>query len=393
GALALEELNASEFEDVWAPAPLFRPVQPPGLAAGGNLALGIGELRERFDHRLGLPLLGSPSGVAVSDVNDDGYEDIYLCAPGGVPNRLLLGTEGGFVDASSESGVDLLDLSRGALFADFDRDGNEDLVVGIGTKLLLFTGDGGAHFSPGLAIDVEEATSITAADIDLDGDLDLYVCRYVSPYDEEGFPVPYHDANNGAPNLLLENRTETGGPLRFVDATAERGLDENNHRFSFAAAFEDFDLDGDSDLYVANDFGRNNLYRNDGGRFTDVAAEAGVEDVSAGMGVSTGDVDGDGLPDLLVANMQSNAGSRVTYQRRFRPGADAETLEAYRRHARGNSLFRNRGDGTFVDESLEAGITRGRWAWGARLVDLDGDGRLDAVTPNGFLTAGSKPDL
>ena len=84
--------------------------------------------------------------------------------------------------------------------------------------------------------------------------------------------MPYHDANNGGRNVLLRN----DGRWRFSHATVRAGLDVKNRRFSYAAAWEDFDNDGDQDLYVANDFGRNNLYRNDSGRFTDIAAAAAM---------------------------------------------------------------------------------------------------------------------
>ena len=89
-----------------------------------------------------------------------------------------------------------------------------------------------------------------------------------------GRPIPYHDANNGPPNLLLRS----DGPWTYTDATEESGLNHNNTRYSFAASWSDFDSDGDQDLYVANDFGRNNLYENREGRFIDIAAALGVED-------------------------------------------------------------------------------------------------------------------
>ena len=102
--------------------------------------------------------------------------------------------------------------------------------------------------------------SLAAADFDEDGDLDVYACCYsqraTSPL--MGRPVPYHDANNGGRNLLFRN----DGRWRFQDVTRQVGLDENNRRFSFAACWEDYDNDGDLDLYVANDYGRNNLYEN-----------------------------------------------------------------------------------------------------------------------------------
>src|SRR5690606_5896873 len=128
-------------------------------------------------------------------------------------------------------------------------------------------------------------TSGALADYDGDGYLDLYVCAYDfwqagSEYDA---PTPYYDAVNGPPHLLFRNR----GDGTFEEATEAAGLMRNNDRFSFAASWADYDDDGDQDLYVANDFGRNNLYRNNGdGTFTDVAAEAGVEDLAAGMSVA-----------------------------------------------------------------------------------------------------------
>ena len=140
--------------------------------------------------------------------------------------------------------------------------------------------------------------------------------------------MPYHDANNGAANLLLRHT----GDWVFDEVSSDVGLDENNQRFSYAAAWEDFDLDGDQDLYVANDFGRNNLYRNDDGQFKDIAKEAGVEDISAGMSVSWGDYNVDGFPDLYVANMFSSAGHRVAYQRRFRANDAVDAKAQFRRH-------------------------------------------------------------
>ena len=234
--------------------------------------------------------------------------------------------------------------------------------------------------------------AIASADFDLDGDLDFYVgCYSLRRGSVEaqvlGRPIPYFDANNGGRNVLFRNDRD----WKFTDATVANGLDANNRRFTLAAAWEDFDNDGDQDLYVANDYGRNNLYRNDahpeGGRtFNDVAAEAAVEDISAGMSVSWGDYNRDGLMDLYVSNMWSSAGNRVTYQRQFQSGANAEKLAAFQRHARGNSLFTNLGNGTFADSSAGAGVTMGRWAWGSRFVDLDRDGFEDLFVANGFIT-------
>ena len=162
---------------------------------------------------------------------------------------------------------------------------------------------------------------------------------------------------------------------------------------------EDYDNDGDLDLCVANDFGRNNLYQNTNGPesgspfFKDVAAEAGVEDISSGMSADWADYDNDGWMDLYVGNMFSAAGNRITYQRNFRPGEDATKLSQMRRMARGNSLFRNTGDGKFSDVSVATNVTMGRWSWGSKFADLNNDGWEDLVIGNGFVTNRNPDDL
>ena len=340
-------------------------------------------------------------GLAVGDVNGDGRDDLYVCAPSGVPNRLLIQQpDGTVVDTALTAGVAVLDLSRSALFADFDNDGDQDLVVATratdtpkGTSVLLFENDGAAHFKKARVIlHGGDVHSLAAADFDSDGDLDLYACllnadkRIVGGL---GIPVPYHDATNGGHNVLLANV----GALTFRDVTKQVGLDVANSRWSYAASWEDFDNDGDMDLYVANDFGKNNLYRNDHGRFTDVAASAGVEDVAASMSVTWGDVDRDGDMDLYVSNMYSSAGRRIAAQPRFLANAPAATRQQFLRHSRGNTLFRNNGDGTFTDVAEASGTNVARWAWGSLLADLDGDGWPDALVVNGMFTRRDEHDL
>ena len=202
-------------------------------------------------------------------------------------------------------------------------------------------------------------------------------------------PFPFYDANNGGANALFRN----DGDFRFVNVTEATGLDANNTRFSYSAVWEDYDNDGDVDLYVANDFGRNSLYRNDGGQFTDVAPEAGVEDMATGMSVSWGDCNRDGFMDLYVGNMFSSAGSRVTYQPMVTQAHRSDTVANFQRLARGNTLFTNAGDGTFNDVSEAAGVTKGRWAWASKFVDFNNDTWLDLVVANGFVTNSDSGDL
>jgi len=349
------------------------------------------------DRSLGIRLRGL-HGLALGDVNGDGLDDVYICEPGGLPNRLYIQqVDGTLRDVSSASNVDFLDPTGSALFADLDNDGDQDLVVASVTTIAILENDGQGKFTARRLLEGGEAFQPTAADFDNDGDLDLYICMY-EPFGHEetvvaGLPIaiPYHDANNGKPNVFYRN----DGDWVFTDATEAVGLDDNNHKFSLAATWEDYDLDGDQDLYVANDFGRNNLYRFDSetGRFADVAAEAGVEDMSTGMSASFGDYNRDGWPDLYVANMWSSAGNRITYQRQFRTDTIDDVKTRYQYLARGNSLFSNAGDGSFQDVSIAAGVTMGRWAWGSVFADINNDGWEDLLIANGWFTGTQTSDL
>ena len=120
---------------------------------------------------------------------------------------------------------------------------------------------------------------------------------------------------------------------------------------------------------------------------------SGVEDSASGMSVSWSDYDQDGWPDIYVSNMYSAAGNRIAYQDHFKPHAPSNVKQRLQRFARGNTLLRNRGDGTFSDVSLEAGVTLGRWAWGSQFVDINNDGRDDLVVANGYITTDDTSDL
>ena len=321
-------------------------------------------------------------------MNGDGLEDVYRCEPGGLPNLLFVQNPDGSVkDVSHTAGVDFLDDSMSALLVDLDNDGDQDLVV-YTRELLVLANDGSGRFALQAKINIgTSGQSLSAADYDQDGNLDILLCMYADFRHPN--PVPYYDANNGDANVLLRNE----GNFRFTDVTREVGLDANNRRFSFAGVWEDYDNDGDLDLYVANDFGRNNLYRQEDGLFVDVAATAGVEDSASGMSVTWGDYNRDGWMDVYVSNMFSAAGGRIAYQRQFQQGASVHARSDMQRHARGNSLFVNQGDGTFRDVSEVAGVMMGRWSWASLLCDLNNDGWEDVLVANGYVTGSESGDL
>ncbi len=327
-------------------------------------------------------------GLAIGDANGDGLDDVYLCHPGGMPNQLFLRNPDGTVtEAGAEAGVDWMETTMSALFVDLDNDGDQDLITGTTPKVLLMENDGTGRFTGRKVLQGPPGSpmSIAATDYDGDGNLDFYITYYSA-----GTPMPYHDASNGPPNVLWRN----AGDWRFANTTVTAGFGRKNYRFSFAACWEDYDNDGDQDLYVANDFGPNNLYQNQGdGRFLDVAEQAGTKDISSGMSAAMGDYDQDGVMDIYISNMFSSAGNRVTFQRKFRPDDHNDDRKLYQRLARGNTLFRGRGDGTFEDVSVDSAVTMGRWAWCSDFVDINNDTYQDLLIANGNMTNDDPKDL
>ncbi len=323
-------------------------------ALGGNasyaaqLMHGTDYWRTVLDGACGIDIYGH-NGVSVGDIDGDGFDDLYVCQPGGLPNRLYRNRgDGTFEDITEASGVGVIENTACALFVDIDNDGRQDLIVVRASGPMLFLNEGGGKFRQ-KANAFQFATppqgtftGAAVADYDRDGWLDIYFCLYVyyQGADQYKYPSPYYAAENGPPNFMMRNQRDG----TFRDVTAETGLNQNNTRYSFCCAWNDFNGDGWPDLYVVNDFGRKNLYRNNGdGTFTDIARQAGVEDIGAGMSVCCFDYDNnnDGSEDLYVANMWTAAGERISTQDIFQKNAPPETRALYHKHAMGNSLFKN----------------------------------------------------
>jgi hypothetical protein len=189
--------------------------------------------------------------------------------------------------------------------------------------------------------------------------------------------------------VLLQNQ----GAFVFQDITDECGLGVDNHRFSFSAAWEDFDNDGRIDLYIANDFGPNQLFRNEGGSFVDVSSESATQDWGFGMSATWADYDRDGLMDIYVSSMFSGAGNQVIAQADFNPSMTEETRRKYLKMVRGNSLLKNRGQGRFDDITDPMAEGFAGWAWGAKFADFNNDGWEDLYVANGYVSQPDKDDL
>ena len=386
-------------------APAYVDIAAAGLSGNpsysSQLLHGTDYWRTVLDGACGIDVYGH-NGVSIGDIDGDGFDDLYVCQPGGLPNRLYRNRgDGTFEDITEASGVGVIENTACALFVDVDNDGRQDLIVVRATGPMLFMNEGGGKFRQ-KADAFQFATppqgtftGAAVADYDRDGWLDIYFCLYVyyQGTDQYKYPSPYYDAENGPPNFMMRNNRDG----TFRDVTAETGLNQNNTRYSFCCGWNDFNRDGWPDLYVVNDFGRKNLYRNNGnGTFTDVASQAGVEDVGAGMSVCWFDYDDDGAEDLYVADMWTAAGERISMQDIFKKDAPRETRALYHKHAMGNSLFRNvsrNSGGAFEDTTRAAGVGIGRWAWSSDSWDFDHDGFFDLYIVNGMVTGPTHEDL
>jgi len=254
-------------------------------------------------------------------------------------------------------GIDTFSLSGGAAADDFDGDGDLDLVVSSwdpAAQIRVWKNEGDGTFRDDTeragVIGITGGLNLVHADYDNDGDLDIYVLR--------GAWI-----GGCHPNSLLRNR----GDGSFVDVTFAVGLGER-HFPTQTAAWADYDLDGDLDLYVGNEStgsmrAPGQLFRNDGARgFVDVARAAGVENYRFAKAVTWGDFDDDRYPDLFISN-----------------------------HENENRLYRNRGDGTFEDVAPRLGVLMPVVSFPAWFWDYDNDGRLDILV-NSYAPATAEID-
>jgi hypothetical protein len=339
------------------------------------------------------------SGVAVLDYNRDGAEDLFVAD--GVRSILYQNdgrahftdvTERAGLARSASDGV----AATGVAAGDVDGDGYPDLFVtnAFGpARLFRNRGDGTFEESTLMSgIEVPaNARSAAFADVDGDGDLDLYVCVTGNYWTQ--MPDPAFDAKDGRRNYLYLN----DGRGAFRDATRTWGI-AGETRWSLSSLFQDYDGDGHEDLLVTNDFGLKNLYRNrDGRRFQDVAGKAGTEARAYGMSGAWADFDGNGLPDIYATGTDTQwyflheyPSIPISLFGRLFLSVAIRWVEDM---ASGNTLLLQRPDHTFENATPRSGARHAGWNWSAVAADLDDDGWPDLYATNGMWGDGRDHDV
>ncbi len=339
--------------------------------------------KPEFDPRIdniGAHVAALGASVSIADVDRNGWPDLYFTnSRFEEPNALYLNEGGTFREAARGFGVADLNregegVSMGAVWGDYDNDGWEDLLVyKYGYPQLL------RNMQGRLFQDVTEGMGLRRwmnsngavwIDYDRDGLLDLYVAGYfreeIDLWNLESTRI-FHDsfefARNGGVNRLFRNTGEG-----FLDVTTEMGV--GSTRWTLAVAAADFDGDGWTDLYLANDYGPEELYLNRWGEGFVLEAAGLRDDSKSGMSVSLGDVENRGRLDVYVTNISERG---YLFQ--------------------GNNLRLNQLPeyGRF-QEVAEGPVADAGWAWGAQFGDLNNDGRLELFVTNGFISADPEED-
>ena len=399
----------------------------PGQGRPGFTALPTAALGLQFTNRVSRAALAkrsnltNGSGVALGDADGDGLCDIYFCRLEGGNELYLNRGDWRFKLAADANGAAAVGhLTRGAAFADVNGDGALDLLLTTfrnGTRCLLNDGDG--NFTDATAKAGLESrasgTSLALGDVDRDGDLDLYVAHFGElallgdggsySVRQVGGKMVVTGQHAGRLKIIDGQLVEFGqadafylndgqGVFKRVPWRAGRFVQANGQPFAepldfgLSVQMRDINADGFADIYVCNDFQTpDRFWLNDGtGKFREAGPEAVRSVAYASMGADFADIDRDGHTDFFVVEMLSrDAATRLTKSSPNNPRPPVPGGLANRLLVARNTLFWNRGDGTFAEVGRYAGVEASDWSWQPVFLDVDLDGYDDLLVTNGHL--------
>ena len=354
-------------------------------------------------------------GLSVVDIDRDGWDDLFVAMQHSPCQLLRNRGDGTFENIARQTGLSrsvgsLAGDATCALFADFDNDGDSDVFIGHARNRCQYFVNEDGRFVNRSREQISTAlpylvSSISTADYDGDGLLDVYMATsspieelhrfqrqsnpswariFLSPDQLARFTSLIGDSHPylnrpGPPNLLL--RGIGGGSFEVAPENEQVEI----WRKSTQAIWSDLDGDGDPDLYVANEYAPDVLLRNDANGFTDASSDAGLSSMGFGTGITMSDYDCDGRRDLYVSNISTRSGTRI----RNRVDLIAEPFQQL---TQGNSLYRNLGDvfeNVARSEPDKSIVSDGGWSRGVQFIDINNDGYRDLYCANGYYTAPS----
>ena len=316
-------------------------------------------------------------GVAMADVNGDGRLDIYVCNYD-APNQLFINLGPGkkgepvmFAERAKEYGLDIVDASHSAYFADYDNDGHLDMY------LLTNRYDDPAGFNPIMPAELKDGVPVMKAGAE----------KYQA--------IWRLDENNwgtepaGTPDRLMRN----DGKNHFTDVSKEAGISGRGDGLS--ATWFDYDNDGDLDLWVANDFlSEDRLYRNNGdGTFTNVLPDAVPHTCWFSMGSDFADFNNDGWFDFFLADMSATNHFKAKTTGGMSPIEFRRAAAASPPQVSHNCLFLNTGTGRFTEVAQALGVASTDWSWAVKCADFDDDGWTDIYINNGVVRMMNDADM
>ncbi len=414
----------------WTPIQPVPPSPRPGFTLVASEASGIAFTNHLAEaSAANNRILENGSGVALGDVDGDGWTDLYLCRLEG--DNALYRNLGNwrFEDITARAQVGCPgQASTGALLADADGDGDLDLLVNaIGGGTRLFLNDGTARFTEladSRLVRRFGSSSMAMADMDADGDLDLYVANYRTDTfrdDPPGLRVEAVRQTDGSIKVTPEGRfipvvppggagveliergerdflylNQGGARLAPVSWTSGAFLDESGQPlrdppadWGLAVQFRDFTGDGHPDLYVCNDFASSTdrIWISESGRRFRAAPRTSFSHLSlSSMSVDVADIDRDGRDDVFVADMLSRLAGRRAWQRpNTLAGLFAPPIQdpGYAPEVPHNTLHLARDDGSFAEIASFAGVAASEWSWSGIFLDVDLDGWEDLLLATG----------